>query len=196
MKWIGLTGGIATGKSTVKKLIEGLGFPVIDADQIAHELTGIGASGYVKIQNQFGQKVLNSDLTLNRKALGQIVFNYLAQRNILENLLHPLIQAEVQNRKNILTAQGQKICFYDVPLLFEKNLQNQFDLIILVWCDLKLQKHRLRSRNHLSGEDVDSRLAAQIQMGYKIKKSHYCLDNTSDLSSLEKQVKHLLQTIV
>jgi dephospho-CoA kinase len=196
MKWIGLTGGIATGKSTVKKLIEGQGVSVIDADLISHQLTEVGATGYEKVLSHFGNEVLNADQTLNRSALGKIIFNNLEKRNQLESLLHPLIQTEVLRQKNLLADAGQRICFYDVPLLFEKKLEAQFDLIVLIWCDPHLQKHRLKLRNHLTQDEVEARLASQMRMSSKIYHSHYCLDNSSDLRALQKQVEQLFKTIV
>lgn len=195
MKWIGLTGGIATGKSTAKKLIEGLGHPVIDADFISHELSRTGNVGYQKIVSHFGNMVLNPDQSLNRKKLGQIVFNDVEQRRNLENILHPLIQDEVARQRAGYAQQKIKLCFYDVPLLFEKKLQKNFDLVILVWCDPVLQKARLAARNQLSEEEVQSRLASQMPMSFKIKNSNFCLDNSTDVNGLERQLRNLLQTI-
>lgn len=195
MKWIGLTGGIATGKSTAKKLIEGLGYPVIDADLISHDITQAGKEGYQKIVSHFGNEILQTDNSLNRKALGQIIFNDAVKRLQLEDILHPLIQAEVQRQKANHALQKMKLCFYDVPLLFEKDLKKNFDLVVLVWCDPFMQKARLAARNQLSEIEVQSRLSSQANMAFKIKNAHHCLDNSTDVSALEKQIQHLLQTI-
>ena len=132
MKWIGLTGGIATGKSTVKKLIEGRGHPVIDADLISHRLTEVGQVGYQNVVSHFGNSVVNPDQTLNRKALGQIIFNDSQQRAQLENILHPLIQVAVAQQKKMHLGANRALCFYDVPLLFEKNLKKEFDLVVMI----------------------------------------------------------------
>ena len=190
-----MTGGIATGKSTVKKLIEGLGFPVIDADLISHELTQVSKAGYDAVVSHFGNSVLNPDQTLNRKALGEIVFNDFEKRTQLENILHPLIKTEVVRQKAVHAAAQVKLCFYDVPLLFEKDLKKEFDLVIMVWCDPALQKVRLAARSQLTEVAVQSRLSSQMKLGDKIKNSDYCLDNSTDHAGLEKQVTALLQTI-
>lgn len=192
MKWIGLTGGIATGKSTVKKLIEGRGFPVIDADLISHELTRIDGLGYQKIRSHFGDQVFNSDQSLNRSLLAEIIFNDTQKRTELENILHPLIQIEVQKQKEQHRQTKIPFCFYDVPLLFEKNLADGFDSIVLVWCRADVQIQRLKSRSQLSDEEVFARLLSQMEMAYKLKNSDFCIDNSADLLSLEKQVDRLL----
>lgn len=196
MKWIGLTGGIATGKSTAKKLIEGLGYPVIDADLISHELTELGREGYSKIVSHFGEQILQTDLSLNRKALGQIIFNDSEKRMQLEQILHPLIQTEVQRQKDFYFKNNVGLCFYDVPLLFEKDLQKNFDLVVLIWCDPFIQRLRLAARNQLTESEIDSRLSSQIEMAYKIRNSNYCLDNSTDPYGLERQVQKLVQTLV
>ena len=195
MKWIGLTGGIATGKSTVKKLIEGRGHPVIDADLISHQLTEVGQLGYRNVVSHFGNSVVNPDKSLNRKALGQIIFNDPHQRTKLENILHPLIQVELAQQKKIHLGANRAMCFYDVPLLFEKDLKKEFDLVVMVWCDPQIQKLRLMTRNNFSETEAELRLAAQLNMAAKIKNSDYCLDNSTNLLSLEKQVHNLVQTI-
>lgn len=195
MKWIGLTGGIATGKSTAKKLFESLGYPVIDADLISHELTQAGGVGYQKVVSYFGTSILNTDQSLNRKALGQIIFNDAEKKNQLENILHPLIQDEVQKQKKSHEQNNVRLCFYDVPLLFEKKLKKNFDLVVLVWCDPFLQKLRLVARNQFSEDEVQSRIASQSPMAYKIKNSDYCLDNSTDMVGLEKQVRSLVRTL-
>jgi dephospho-CoA kinase len=196
MKWIGLTGGIATGKSTAKKLIEGLGYPVIDADMISHDITQVGREGYEKIVSHFGKQILQADQSLNRKALGQVIFNDAGQRLQLEQILHPLIQAEVQRQKEDHAVNQHKLCFYDVPLLFEKDLKKNFDFVVLVWCDPVMQKFRLMARNQLTEAEAESRLSSQTDMPFKIKNSHYCLDNSTDVHGLDKQVQRLVQTLV
>lgn len=192
MKWVGLTGGIATGKSTVKKLFEGRGFPVIDADLIAHQVSEVGTEGYKKVLLHFGNRILNEDQSLNRKKLGEIIFNDTKQRLILENFLHPLIQIEVQRQKEIAQKNAAALCFYDVPLLFEKDLKKNFDCVVLVWCDPAIQKLRLQLRNLLSEAEIESRIQSQMRMSVKLKNADHCIDNSTDLASLTKQVDQLL----
>lgn len=196
MKWTGLTGSIATGKSTAKKLIEGLGISVVDADQISHKLTEVDQLGYQKILSHFGASILHSDLTIDRKKLGQIIFSDINQKNVLENILHPLIRDEVQNLKKYYEKNGAQICFYDVPLLFEKNLQEQFDHIVLVWCSPHIQLDRLMRRNQLTRAEAQLRMGNQLPMAVKVRQSHFCLDNSSDVEDLSSQIKKLIPRLI
>ncbi|MBC7420477.1 MAG: dephospho-CoA kinase [Bdellovibrio sp.] len=195
MKWIGLTGGIATGKSTAKKLIEGLGIPVIDADLISHQVTAAGAEGLRQVVFHFGNEILNPDQSLNRKKLGSIIFADIDHRLKLENILHPLIQAKVQKLKMQYQAAGHQICFYDVPLLFEKNLEKLFDRVVLIWCDRQEQLTRLMLRNQFSPEEAELRINSQTLMCEKVRHAHYCVDNSTDLDSLEIQINYLIKTL-
>lgn len=196
MKWTGLTGGIATGKSTAKKLIEGLGFPVVDADQISHMLTGIGAEGYQKVLSQFGKDILAEDLSLDRKKLATLVFNDMKKKEQLEAILHPLIQQEVLLQKSQHQKAGVQLCFYDVPLLFEKNLAAQFDYSILIWCDAQAQVQRLMSRNKFSLEDAMLRIKNQLPLIEKVSRADYCVDNSGGMADLEKQLKYLIYQLL
>lgn len=199
MKWTGLTGGIATGKSTAARLIEGLGVPLIDADQISHKLSEVGEPGYEKILSHFGKNILNSDLSINRKELGRLIFSDPQLKSDLEGILHPLIKHEVQKHKNQYQRQGAKLCFYDVPLLFEKKSAADFDVTVLVWCDSQTQLNRLLQRSQLgsqlSVEEANLRIKNQLPMIDKVKMADFCLDNSGDIEDLEKQIKKLLKTL-
>ncbi len=196
LKWIGLTGGIATGKSAAKKLLEGLGYKVIDADIIARLVVDPAHQGYRLVVSHFGNSIISPDGAINRSALAEIIFKSDEQKQKLEALLHPLIQAEVQKQKKLHQESGQHICFYDVPLLFEKNLQQQFDFTILVWCDLETQKARLKARNNLTDQQIDERLRAQMPLSEKLPLANFCLDNSTTLHNLDLQVKNLIGKIL
>lgn len=196
MKWTGLTGGIATGKSTAKKLIEGRGLPVIDADAISHRISAIGEAGYQGILSHFGTSILKPDSSLDRKLLGEIIFSDAKKRTELENILHPLIQTEVRKQREIFREQGAKICFYDVPLLFEKNLWSDFDSTVLVWCSLDQQIERLCDRNRLSREQALLRINNQMNMLEKVKRADHCLDNSTSVQELDLQLSVLLQKLI
>jgi dephospho-CoA kinase len=178
MKWIGLTGGIATGKSTVARLIESRGFPIIDADQISHEITQFGNEGYTQIVDHFGSSVLNEQLRIDRKKLGQLIFNSPEAKNQLESIMHPLIQAEVAELKKAYEVKRIPVLFYDVPLLFENKIQSQFDAILVVWCQRETQLNRLMLRNNLSKTEAQSRIQAQLPLADKIFGASYCIDNS------------------
>lgn len=196
MKWTGLTGGIATGKSTAKKLIEGLGAPVIDADEISHRLTGVGQAGYTAVVSHFGNQVLQKDQTLDRKKLGQIVFSDSEQKLALENILHPLIRSEVIRQREQHEKSGAAVCFYDVPLLFEKQLWNDFDATVLIWCDPRIQLERLMRRNNFSESEAQLRISNQIDLIEKVRMATYCVDNSGDTEDLKNQLSRLLQRLV
>lgn len=195
MKWIGLTGGIATGKSSAARLIEGLGYPVIDADQIAHKLSEPKKVGYEKIVDFFGPNILNNDFTIDRKKLGQLIFSDPRLKYELENILHPLIRNEVQLQKDKYRDLGKTLCFYDVPLLFEKNLQYDFDATVLVWCNEETQIERLSKRNNLTQEEVLLRLKNQTPLIEKVKLARFCIDNSGTKDELGKQTQILIDSL-
>jgi len=195
MIWIGLTGGIATGKSSAKKIIEQNGFPVIDADLISHQISQIGKSGYKAMLEVYGPPVLLPDQNIDRKKLGEIIFKSEVEKLKLEAILHPLIQTEVSEQKAKYAADGVKICFYDVPLLFEKKLQTQFSSTILVWCDFQTQVTRLKARNSLTDQQAMDRIHSQMPMTEKLPLAQHCIDNSTTLTSLEIQIKHLLERL-
>lgn len=192
MKWIGLTGGIATGKSAAKNLIQSLGFPVIDADELARQVVEPSHEGYQQVKQHFGLSILNPDHSLNRSALAEIIFNSAEKRLLLESLLHPLIQHEVKVLKEKYRAENNVLCFYDVPLLFEKKLASQFDCTVLIWCDEATQKARLMQRNQISEEQAFMRIKSQLKLAEKLPLATYCVDNSTHLGSLELQIKNLI----
>lgn len=196
MRWIGLTGGIATGKSAAKKVIEQNEFPVIDADMIAHQISQKGQVGYNAIVQEFGSDLLQLDGTLDRKKLGEIIFKSETQKLRLENLLHPLIQSVVSEQKAMHKSAGHKLCFYDVPLLFEKTLQRQFDTTILIWCDSQTQMRRLIARNNLTEQQAMDRITSQLPLIEKLPLANHCVDNSSTLQSLQLQMNALLKKLI
>lgn len=195
MKWIGLTGGIATGKSTVTGLIESRGYKVIDADRISHELTQLAQPGYVQILSHFGNDILDASLRIDRKKLGQIIFSSSDQKKVLESILHPLIQERVQELKEEYEAHGASVLFYDVPLLFENDLVAQFDSVLMVWCQEDIQLERLMKRNNLTQQEAQARMRAQMPMTEKIKKATYCIDNSGSEFELIMAVDVFLQQL-
>ena len=195
MKWIGLTGGIATGKSTVKNKLLAMNIPVIDADMISHEITQAGGLGYDQIVSQFGNDILNADQSLNRRQLGDIVFSDPQKLLQLENILHPLIQAEVKQRKLKFHESGEALCFYDVPLLFEKKLAAQFDQIVMVYAPLTTQVERIMLRNNLTHTQALARINAQLPMSEKLSRANFCLDNSTNLEDLNLQVVNLVNNL-
>ncbi len=195
MLWIGLTGSIGSGKTTVARLILSLGFPVIDADQISHEVISKGTSAYLKVIQNFGPGVLNLDGDIDRKKLGQLVFQNKNSLFILESIIHPEVQLKVKSLKEMYEAQGAKAVFYDVPLLFEKKLENQFDQIWCVYTTKEKQIERLKLRNNWNIEEIENRIQNQISMEEKAKRSTHVILNNKTIEDLDIQVKKIIEKL-
>ena len=195
MKWIGLTGGIASGKSTVAKIFKQRGLPVVDADEVARLVVQLGSEGLSEVVSHFGKDVLSSDGNLQRKALGQKVFQDPAQLKKLESILHPLVKKNVHEQRQALKAQGFSCAIYDVPLLFEKSMEKEFDAVIVVTSTLDLQKQRMKNRDGLSDQNIENRLRAQFQLSEKEKRAHFVVHNHGSLQDLEKQVTELIEKL-
>ncbi len=192
MKWIGLTGGIATGKSTVAAILRDLGRPVVDADVLAREVVRPGSPGLSEIIKTFGEGMLTSTGELDRRKLGRIIFSDAGKRERLESILHPLIQAKRAEERRALERQGCDLAFYDVPLLFEKNMEHEFDATILVYSARELQEKRLREKVKISDDEIARRIGAQLPVDEKRGRATYVICNESSIADLRRQVKELL----
>lgn len=195
MKWIGLTGNIGTGKSTVAALFKQKGVPTVDADEIARLVVSPGRPGLTAVVHSFGHQILNSDGTLNRSKLGQIVFNDKEKLILLESILHPAIQKEVQSIRQDLKNKGYSFAVYDVPLLFEKKMETLFDKIILVTCDSESQKERIARRDKITEQEIQSRINSQLPLSEKIPKSDYVIDNSSSFENLQKNFQKVFEQL-
>lgn len=192
MKWIGLTGGIACGKSTVSRLLATRHIPIVDADEIAREVVRPGSPGLEKIVRDFGPGFLKQDGTLDRRKLGQHVFGHPELLHRLESILHPLIREETQRRRQSLEESGAPLVIYDIPLLFETKSQNQFDHIIVISCTKVQQKERLRRQNW-SEDEIEMRIASQIPLPFKEQEADFVLYNNRDEQHLLAEVDRLLK---
>jgi dephospho-CoA kinase len=195
MRWVGLTGGIASGKSTVSKLFQSRGIPVIDADEVAHQVVKKGSVGLQKIVQAFGPEILNKDQELDRQKMAQLVFGKTENLEKLEGIVHPLVQEEVRRRRSDLEQQGSNIVIYDVPLLFEKKLAAQFDGILVIGCDPELQKQRLISRNKITLEEALKRIRSQESPELKKQNATWYIDNSGSLEDLKEKFSVVLQKI-
>ena len=140
MKWIGLTGGIACGKSTVSRMLKDRDIPLVDADEIARDVVRPGTPGLKSITHTFGDEVLLPDGSLDRRKLGQMVFGNPDRLHALEAITHPLIREEVRRRRRVFEDMGKPLAIYDIPLLFETNAKDQFDAVVVVSCTKGQQK--------------------------------------------------------
>lgn len=195
MKWIGLTGGIACGKSAVAAHLRSKGWPVVDADALAHAALSPGETSYNDVVSIFGPNILNDDRSINRKALGAIVFTDKEKLEKLEQAIHPWVQVQTQKKRKEFESSGAKMAFYDVPLLYEKNLHAQFDDVIVVACDEALQIERLKKRNSFSEDEARRRIAAQMPLIEKVKRTSYVIYNNGSLSELAQNVDSILSKI-
>lgn len=192
---MGLTGGIATGKSAAAAILRRLGVPVIDADELARDVVRPGQEAWKEIVDIFGPSVLRGDRTLDRKKLRKIVFDDPAARKQLEAIVHPKVRALAEERIRDLEARGHEIIVYEVPLLFEGQLQLWLRPVILVACNLTTQKKRLKERDGLSDEEARQHLDAQMSLEEKRRLADYFIENNDTLEKLEQQVKTVLNKI-
>ncbi|BAT71780.1 dephospho-CoA kinase [Thermosulfidibacter takaii ABI70S6] len=194
---VGLTGGIATGKSTVAKIIrEHLIIPIINSDEIAHEIIKKDKDGYYKILKAFGESILDENGEIDRKKLGQIVFSDAEKRKLLESILHPMITAEIDRRVRELEKEGKKIVVLEIPLLFEKNLTNRVDYTVVVYTPEDLQIKRLMERDELSREEALARLKSQIPIDQKTKMADFVIDNSKSLEETKQQTIRVFEEIL
>ena len=193
MKWIGLTGGIASGKSTVGKILKDFGIPVIDADLLSREVMAIGGAAYEKVVRTFGEEMLTPHKTIDRAKLAKRIFSDNRQRQLLESIVHPKIHIETELRRKELKEQGIKIAVNEVPLLFENGLETQYDKVLVVYCSEEQQLQRLYLRERISPSEVLLRVHSQISIEKKKSLASFVIDNTGSLKDLEASVRRALR---
>jgi dephospho-CoA kinase len=187
---IGLTGGIACGKSTVSAMLVSRGAILIDADRIAREVVEPGSPALFKVAERFGQAVIQVDGSLDRKRLGELVFADAAARKELEGLLHPSIRALMRERMDTLEKlYPDKLVVVDVPLLYESGLQAMFSQIMVVYVPREVQLDRLMKRDGLTLEQAERRLDAQMSIELKKEQADFVIDNQGTLEETQQLVR-------
>lgn len=187
---IGLTGGIASGKSTVSQLLVEKGAHLVDADQIAREVVKPGHSVLTRVVSHFGQSILHKDGTLNRKRLGDIIFRDPLQKKALESILHPPIRAMMLERMRTLEQKHPgHLVVVDVPLLFESNLARLFEEVWVVYIPEHIQLERLMRRNQLSETKALSRIRAQMPIEKKKELADIVIDNSGSIKRTKQQIE-------
>jgi dephospho-CoA kinase len=189
---VGLTGGIATGKSTVSNLLKSQQIPVIDADILAREVVQPGTKGLAQIVAHFGPEVLLPDGTLDRKKVGAIIFNNEAERKKLNSIVHPAIWRAIFWNVFWCWLRGEKLCVVDAPLLIEGGLWKWMGKVVVVYCSADIQLQRLMTRDNSSREDASARLNSQLPIAQKVEYADIVLDNSGSLQDLEQQVRSCL----
>ena len=192
MRVIGLTGGIASGKTTVSNLFKISGVPVIDADLVARQVVEKGTVGLSALVNRFGEAILNTDGTLNRTELGKRMFSEEAIRSEVNDILQPLIRQEITSRMQAYKDKGKTLIVLDVPLLFEMHYENLCDDIIVVAVSVETQIARMEKRNGYTSQEALERIQSQMPLEEKVKQATIVWSNEGTLQELEQKVHQWL----
>ena len=193
---VGLTGGIATGKSTVADLFRNFGAAVIDADQLARDVVQPGKPAWREIVKCFGKRVLLPDRTIDRPALGSMVFHNRRKLRRLEGIIHPRVAREQQRRaRRIARRTPNAIIIYEVPLLFEAGVNTRVDKIIVVTADRETQVARLKRRNGLTRRQAFQRIKSQMPLAEKARRADIVLDGTKRKSLLRREIRRLVRDL-
>lgn len=197
MLHVGLTGGLACGKSHAAQVFSELGASVIDADHVAHEVILPGTAAYREIVEHFGSSVLNPDDTINRKRLGDIVFSDPAALQKLNAIVHPRVFAE---QERLLAECAQRnphgLVIFDAPLLIETGAHKRVHKLVVVFCDPALQLARLMARDHLTREEALARIRAQLPVEEKLCLSDYRIDTSGTFKETHTQVEQIYKDLV
>lgn len=186
---IGLTGGIACGKSTVARMLEKRGAKIVDADLIAREVVEPGSPVLDQIVDRFGRDVLNADGSLNRKRLADIIFSDAEAKRDLERLTHPAIRARIRERLAELERERPRgLNVADIPLLYESKLEHEYPEIMVVYVPESVQLQRLMERDGLDERQAMSRIRAQMPIEEKKRRADIVIDNSGSLRETEEQV--------
>lgn len=190
---IGLTGGIASGKSTVSQMLLDLGIPVIDADVEARKVVGKGEKAYERIIETFGSEILTAAGDIDRVKLGSIVFHDEDKRLQLNAIVHPAVRERMNDEKVKHLDLGSNVVVLDIPLLFESKLTHMVEKIILVYVDAEVQLKRLISRNQLIESEAMARIQSQMPLIEKIKLADAVIDNNGTIDDTKNQLIQILK---
>lgn len=191
-KVIGLTGGIASGKSTVSELLSVFGFKVVDADKAAREAVKKGSKGLAQVREVFGDEAIDENGEMNRSYMGDLVFNHPEKRLELNAIIHPIVRDIMEEEKQEYLKQGYNVIM-DIPLLFENELENTVDEVWVVYTSESIQMDRLMQRNNLSLEDAKARVYSQISIDKKSRMADHVIDNLGDKLELKQNLERLLE---
>ena len=194
---IGLTGGIGSGKSTVAALLAERGATVIDADKIGHEVYRPGSEGFTRVVETFGRGVVAADGTIDRKALGAIVFADPERRRKLEAMTHPRIRERFQQRLDALTAEDFRgLVFFDAPVMIESGNYRNMDRMVVVITDEATQIARLMARDGIDRGEALRKIKSQMPLAEKAKLADYVIDNSGDRAATEAEVRRVYRALL
>lgn len=190
---IGLTGSIASGKSTVANMFKALSIPVVDADKIAREVVLPGEDAYVEVVKAFGNEILLADKQIDRKKLGSIIFADEAKRQTLNNIIHPAIRKRMVFLREQHFQNGNECVVLDIPLLFESKLTHFVDKILVVYVTEEVQLKRLMDRDQIKKKEAEQRINAQISIEEKVKLADRFIDNSFTKEYAKGQLESILK---
>jgi dephospho-CoA kinase len=189
---IGLTGGIASGKSTVSTMLKEMDISVVDADIEARLAVMKGEPVYFKIIEMFGREILLEDGEIDRQKLGSVIFHQAKKRQMLNEIVHPEVRKRMWDQTEKAKKNGEEVVVLDIPLLFESKLTYMVDKTLLVYVDAETQLQRLIARNKLSVEDAEARIRSQLPLADKIKLADAVIDNNGSITDTKKQLNEIL----
>ena len=193
---VGLTGGIASGKSVVARLMVRCGAHLIDADTLAKEAVRPGSVVWRKIVRAFGRDIVNRDREIDRPTLGSLIFHDPKKRRQLNEIVHPWVYAEYERRARMRAKEHPDgVLVFDLPLLFETNAQRRFDHVIVAYVDKQTQIRRIMTRNHLRRFEALERINAQLPLSQKRREAEYVIDTRISMAGLQKQVRKIYQSL-
>lgn len=195
MLWIGLTGSMGSGKSTVAKVLREMGFAVIDADQVVHDLMKPGTPLTLELIATFGPSVAGEGGAIDRPALGRVVFADRTKLIQLERMIHPKVREEVARRRAEFAAAGEPCAFYDVPLLYEQNMEAQFDFVLVVSAPEDVRRERLKLRSKISDAEITARFKSQLPQENKDARASAVIMNSGAVGELAGEVRRALEKI-
>lgn len=188
---IAITGGAGSGKSTVARMFGELGAPVLDADAAAREAVAVGTPAWQELRRLYGEEYFNSDGSLNRAKVAQLVFTDPQARQRLNDIVHPQVARELQARLHELAAQGAALALVEVPLLFEAGLAGVYDRVIVVYVDPEDQVRRLKERDGRGAAEIEGLLKAQWPLKDKAARADFVVDNRGALNATWEQVQQI-----
>jgi dephospho-CoA kinase len=194
---VGLTGSIATGKSTVSKMLSDLGAVIVDADKIVREVQQPGRQAWQEIVETFGEEVLLPNGELDRAKLGSLVFGHEENRQKLNRIVHPRVREERDKQTQAALAQDPNaIIIWDIPLLIETGIYKEVDKTIVVYVDRETQFERLLKRDELSAEAAEKRIAAQMPIEEKKRYADFLIDNRGTIEETRRQVHEVWEELI
>ncbi|MCZ0873682.1 dephospho-CoA kinase [Peribacillus frigoritolerans] len=189
---IGITGGIASGKSTVSLYLQELGFTIVDADLASRAVVEPGEEAYHQVVKAFGEDILLTDGNIDRVKLGSIIFNDQEKRLLLNGIVHPAVRNWMRLKTEAALSSGEETVFMDIPLLFESKLTFMVDKTLLIYVDEQVQLKRLMNRNGLSEAEALARINSQMPLADKKALADAVIDNNGDINETKRQVKAIL----